>query len=276
METSDDDIPSLRSIEDIRGGVDLEKVFNLSELYALGIDNSTDEHMQRAGVWHPSAVGMCKRSQVLQFTRVEPTDRVSKKLQEIFAHGHMHHDRVQSVLKTLGKHLPENLQYDFQSEVGYDKATDKLYLEADIGGTCDGILRIWDETFEQRGVVEIKSQNDERHQELVAMKTAWPNHLMQAHIYAFRFNTPIIWVFYINKNNAKREVKQHLFEDAIFDSAIMYFDQCADFVRAGELPPREESWFSCSECVYRTLCKPTVLARKQQHPELSTLTIRRR
>lgn len=270
------EIPTLRSIEDDRGSVDLEKVLNLAALYVLGIDNSNDEHIARMGHWHPSSVGYCKRAQVMQYLRTPPTDKQTKRLKEIFGFGHAVHDLVQNRLATLGPLLLERgLNYEFRAEVPFDPETDELYRELNIGGTADGILRVWNPEFEQRGLVEIKSQSDDRHNELLAMKTAYPNHLGQSHIYAYRFDLPIIWVFYFNKNNSKREVRLQLFDQQIFEDALKYFVDCGDFVKRGELPPREESWFECKECVYRTVCAPSVLKSKHLQT-LPTNEIRRR
>lgn len=278
--TKDDDVvdelPTLRSIEDTKNGVDLEKVFNLAALYDLTLERDHSEHHARMGVWHPSACGMCKRAQVLQFTRVPPTNKTSPKLQGIFDMGHVLHDMVQGKLAQLGPALAQQgVRYEFQREVGYDPENDQLFQELKIGGTTDGVLRLWNDYFEQRGIVEIKSQNDDRHKKLLELPTAWPSHLLQAHIYAYRFDAPIIWVFYLNKNNAEREVKLHVFEWEIFDRAIVYFTECADYVDRGELPPREESWFECRECPYRAMCKPTIL-KHANLPKLSTLTLKRR
>jgi hypothetical protein len=269
--------PTLRTLEDARGSVDLEKIINLAALYTLGIDNSNDEHIARMGCWHPSSCGYCRRAQVLQFIRTPPTNKQGKRLKEIFEFGHHVHDIVQGRLAKLAPILAERgLNYEFQSEVGCDRETDQLFLELGIAGTADGIVRVWNDDFEQRGLVEVKSQSDDRHVLLLKMDTAYPNHLMQSHLYAWRFKLPIIWVFYVNKNNSKREIRPQLFEEEIFDSAILYFDECGSFVDRGELPPREESWFECSECVYRTLCNPLVLRSKRSKLTIPKTRIRRR
>lgn len=269
--------PSLRSIEDIRGNIDLEKVFALNALYELGIDNSNDEHLARQGVWHPSSVGHCRRAEVLQYIRTPPTDLQPKTLKELFEYGHAIHGLVQRRLGLLGPYLAaRGVKYSFEAEVPFDPKTDQLFLEMGIGGTTDGILRIWNGSYEQRGIVEVKSQNDAFHLKLLKMDTAWPNHLMQAHLYAWRFDCPIIWVFYLNKSSVKRQVKTQLFEQKIFDAAILYFDECNDFVRRGQLPPREESYLACKDCQYRTLCKPPSLGRKNLPNTIPAARLRRR
>jgi CRISPR/Cas system-associated exonuclease Cas4 (RecB family) len=270
-------LPSLRSIEDIRGNIDLDNVFALNALYELGIDNSNDEHLARQGVWHPSSVGYCRRAEVLQYIKTPPTDVQPKSLKELFEYGHAIHGLVQRRLGTLAPHLAaRGLNYSFEAEVPFDPETDQLFLEMGIGGTTDGILSIWSNTYGQRGIVEVKSQNDAFHIKLLKMKTAWPNHLMQAHIYAWRFDCPIIWVFYLNKSSVKREVKTQLFEQEIFDAAILYFAECNDFVRRGQLPPREETYLGCKDCRYRTMCKPEILRRKNLPNTVPVAKLRRR
>lgn len=272
--------PSLRTLEDLSKTIDLEKVLDLAKLYELGIDDSHDEHIARMGVFHPSAAGTCRRREVLSFTYVQPTDRVSKKMKAIFEIGHAIHDLVQTRLEGLGPRLVRyGLQYEFQREVPYDPETDQLFLELSIGGTTDGLLRIWNAVFEQRGVVEIKSQSHDKHEEMAkeALKTgkALKPHLMQSHIYAWRFKLPLIWVFYYNKNNSKWQAIPHLFETQIFDDAIVWFAECLDYATRGELPPRDEAWFLCKECPYRTLCKPKILQQRNRLPSLPTLKLRR-
>jgi hypothetical protein len=131
--------------------------------------------------------------------------------------------------------------------------------------------------WEQHGVVEVKSINDKRFDALLKMTGVYPSNLMQAHLYAWRFQLPIIWVWYYCKDNSKREVRPFFFSTAIFDEALNYFVECGDFVTRGELPPREESYFECSDCVYRTMCGPKILARKAAaHAAVPKMTIRRK
>lgn len=270
-------IPTLRSIEDVHGRVDLDKVVDLGKLYELAIDTSNAEHAERMGVWHPSSCGYCRRAEVLQFLRTPPTDEQSKKLKEIFAMGHLVHELVQSKFEQLAPHLKRRgFQYTFQREVPFDPETDRLYLELGIGGTCDGIVRIWNAVFEQRILLEAKSQSHDRHEKLKVMATAWPTHLLQSHIYSWRFDIPVITVFYFNKNNSKRETRTQLFSHEIFDTAIMYFSECNDYVARGELPPREESYLECVDCRYRSMCKPEVLRRKKALNTVPVTALRRR
>ena len=236
------------------------------------------------GVWHPSAAGHCERAQVLQFINTPPSDEQSPHMKEIFEFGHMVHDIVQNRLGKLSAAVRKlGGNYEFTKEVPFDKETDQLYLEMGIGGTCDGIVRIWNLEFEQRSLLEVKSQANSRHTALAkraltspTKTAAWHEHLLQSHIYAYRFDLPIIHVFYMNKDNAKRFVHTQPFEQKLFDEAIAYFDKCNDFVARGETPPRKESWLECNECSYRTLCNPEIVRRKQSRKTIPATTLRRR
>ncbi len=83
-------------------------------------------------------------------------------------------------------------------------------------------------------------------------------------------------MFYFNKNNSKREVRTQRCSHEIVDNAIHYFEMCGDFVARGELPPREEDYLRCSDCRYRTMCKPETLKRKKALNSVPKVTLRRR
>ena len=270
-------VPTLRTLDDAGPHVDLDQVFNLSKLYARTIDTSHDETIARMGVWHPSAAGMCKRAQVLQYTRVMPTDRQSRHVKEIFKIGHVIHDLVQTALeKTPAVMQPYGVNVEVQREAPCNRETDTLFLKYGIAGTADMLLRLHNDLFEQRGVVEIKSIGDEKFKEVKKQESPLTPHLMQANVYAYRFDCPIIWMFYFNKNNQKREVFTLMFDLFYFDLAIGYFEECADFVTRGQLPPRQEDYLHCSDCVYRSMCDPVILRARTGMLQAPRNLIRRR
>lgn len=275
-------LPSFNTLEDLKGPQDQnpDAIFNIGQLYRMAIDNSNDEHMQRAGVLHPSSVGYCKRANFYQYMLVVPTDKRSKEFIEIVTLGHKVHDVVQGRLEVLKDivesghpKLYRHAKYHFVREVPYDKETDALYLDLRIGGTCDGLLTVSASSWSQRGVVEIKSQNNEWFIDRMAEATAQPEHLMQSHLYAFRFNAPIIWVWYYNKNTSKRELKPQFFDWKIFEQAVDYFAALNEYIDKRTLPPREDDWFQCKECVYRTKCDPPALRKKYKGAALTQVPV---
>lgn len=276
--------PSYRTIADIVGEPDTGSIIELMPLYRQMVDNSNAEHEKRAGHFHPSSVGYCKRANLYQYYRVPPSDKRSKEFIEITALGHLIHDRIQTNLEGIVKdslarsEVYRRAKVEFRREVPYDPKTDVLFQDLDIGGTCDGLLRITGPTWQQFGIVEIKSQNDEWFKRSQSQDGAHPDHLMQAHLYAFRFNAPIIWVWYFNKNNSKHELKPHFFDHEVFNNAVEYFAELNRFAEKRALPPREESFFECKECVYRTKCEPRVLKSKRASSAqpLTKLTFQRK
>jgi hypothetical protein len=278
LQPTQDAVPTLASIADARGKIDLDKVLNLATVYDLGINTDNTEHLLRQGVWHPSSAGSCMRAEVLQYIKTPPTDEKSKDMKVIFEIGHFIHDMVQTRLENLHLHLnARGLQYEFQREVPFDPLTDQLFLEFGIAGTADGVLRVWNDDFLQRGLVEIKSINPDDFKTLKPEhKPAYGKHLMQSHLYAYRFDLPIIWVFYVNKSSGKRLMKLHMFQQKWFDQALEFFAVAEDFVARGELPPRQENYMDCSECVYRSLCKPAILKSKKYKALIPAGSLRRK
>ena len=256
-------VPTLRSIADLHQDIDPELLFDLSKMYGLDINPTSDEQIARQGVWHPSSCGYCKRKEVYQFIRTPPSDTHSKSLEEIFELGHMGHAIVQRRLERLvGAAKEHGLDYEFRREVGFDVESDVLYLELGVGGTCDGIALISGPDFEQRALVEIKTiSGGDPWKRLIKRDRPIHHHLLQAHLYAYRFDLPIIFLFYVNKSTGKRKVFTLLYDAKIAEEAFAYFTDCNAYVARGELPSREESYYECKECPYRSLCKPDVLKR---------------
>lgn len=265
---------TLRSISELTPGLELDQLADVGGFYSTAIDNSTTQHDDRNGVFHPSSVGYCKRSNVMQKMGIPASDRKSKSFQEIVDLGHAIHEIVQGRIRRLQETLKSyGINSEATIEVPCDRDRDELFLALGIAGTCDALLRMWTPKWEQRSVVEIKSQNEEWFEKVRLLPRAFDDHLKQAHLYAYRFDAPIIWVWYYNKNNSKRELKPHFFDTTVYNEAVDYFVELNMHVDAGTLPDREESWFECKECSYRTKCGPSVLKRKR--PSLPLASLRR-
>ncbi len=273
------ELPSYLTLEDaeLRKGDDLTKtVVALLPAYGVTVDNGHDEFRQRWGHLHPSSVDYCMRSQVYAYKKVEPTNKKSKKLTQIMELGHAIHDIVQTHLEQLGPvFAAQGIQYEFFRELPYVPEDDDLYRTLELGGTCDGGLRLWTDSWEQRGIVEIKSINKKGFDEAKLLGRPQIKHLKQAHIYAKRFNVPLIWLWYYCKENSEHQIFPWLFDQAIYEAALDYFLALRSFADANQLPEREESYFECGECVYRDGCAPTVLQRKIKYPTPKT-TLKRR
>ncbi len=244
-------------------------VFDLDSLYSKAILSKKNDD-SRQGVFHPSAVGGCRRASVYEYIRAPFLEDPDEESQEIFELGHHIHDIIQSRLEHSTT-IPgiTNLNVEFTREVSYDAETDLLHRDMGIGGTTDGILRVWTPEWEQRGVLEAKSIATDGFDRL---KGPDKKHLMQAHLYCYRYDLPVMWIFYYNKNNSKRQIYSRVFDPKIFDEAVEYFAGLMDHVQLGTLPPRDESFYICPRCKYRDLCKPNVLGMVKAKQANNALT----
>lgn len=236
-----------------------EQVFDLEATYVDWVES--EEQDDRRGVFHPSAVGMCARRNVYEYIGTPRVKAVKAADLETFRLGHAVHHLVQTILADLDRVLaPQGIEYTFYPEIPFDPDTDLLYHDLGIGGTCDGLLELHHTQlgWRQRGVVEIKSIKDELYKKLRGPKE---DHLMQANLYAFRFDTPILWFWYYNKNNSERRVYRRLADDDALDNAISRFAEQRAHADAGTLPDRDESYYMCPRCEYGHVCKPNTLER---------------
>lgn len=260
-------LPTLRSIKDLAQPFDADNIVDLSKLYGMTVNPTSDEQIARQGVWHPSSCGGCELKEVLQFKRVEPTDTHSDGLEQIFEIGHMGHHLVQRRMRLVAEIAQKHgFEYEFDDEVSFDPETDELFLEMGIGGTCDGIVVFRDTDFEQRSLLEIKTiSGGDPWKRLIKRNKPIYKHLLQAHIYAYRFDTPIIYLFYVNKSTGKRKVFTILYDAKLLEEALEYFARCNEWIAKDELPPRPEpqDYQECKECSYRSMCKPPVLSRSR-------------
>lgn len=234
------------------------EIFDLEGAYTLAL-TTVERDDSRQGYFHPSGVGACRRKQVYEYIRAPFIPTLDPDSLEIFDMGHAIHELVGRKLSDVGRVLrPKNIGYDLKLEVPFDPRTDRLFTDLGIGGTCDGVIEIWTDDWRQRAILEAKSINKDNFEKLSAPKT---EHLMQAHLYAYRFDCPIIYVWYYCKNNSKRRVYASPFNAKVFDAAIDYFEQLMRHVEAGTLPERDEDYYNCPRCEYRNVCQPSVLVK---------------
>lgn len=261
---------SLDHLQDL----DFSEIFDLDDAYAKSLkDHQRDD---RGGIFHPSGVGMCKRRTYYEYRKEDAIKTISPKSLEIFDLGHAIHELVMSRLSNLHTFMGKRgLGYSISVEKGYDPETDPLFLDLGIGGTADAILEIWADDWKQRSIIEAKSIN-EKNFEKVLIEGPKKNHVMQAHLYAFRFDCPIIYVWYYCKNNSDRMVFPIIFDYKILEEALAFFQEVSLHVETSTPPTREEDWFSCRDCQYRHICEPPILHSKRAKAENKAMASIRR
>ena len=264
----------MKSAISLADAKDLTKddIFDLEGAYVETV--ATTKRDNRQGYFHPSAVGMCGRRNVYEYISAPCLDTIDPKSLEIFDLGHSIHELVGRKLDDVRRVMDaRSMGYEFRREVPYDKTTDKLFTDFGIGGTTDGLLDIWVDsavnTWRQRSVLEIKSIKEQGFVELRAPKEP---HVMQAHLYAFRFNCPIIYIWYYCKNNSERQVFAMPYREEILMAALKKYEGWLGHADAGTLPDREENYFECPRCEYREICQPSVLAKIRSKATGAALT----
>ena len=231
-------------------------IFDLEGVYVESL--RTRPRDDRQGHFHPSAVGSCGRRNVYEYIRTPAIQTIEPEDLEVFDMGHAVHAMLQAKMGELSKTLsPKKMGYEFSSELGRP-ANDVLYDDFHIGGTTDGLIEIWADDWRQRGILEIKSIKDKN---FIKLRGPKEDHVMQCHIYAYRFDCPVMWIWYFNKNNSERKVYPIVYDQAILDAALAKYSAWIMHAEAGTLPDREESFWSCPRCEYRDACKPPSLTK---------------
>lgn len=234
-------------------------IFDLEDAYVESLAKKPRDNRQ--GYFHPSTIGMCGRRNVYEFIRTPALPTIDPDDLEIFNMGYAVHAMIQDQLHKLDVALnPKKISYTFLHEVAGVNVTDTLFQNYTIGGTTDGLLEIWGDTWKQRGIVEIKSIGSKG---FLALHGPKEDHVLQAHLYCFRFDCPMMWIWYMNKDNSRRKVYPIVYQPDLFDEAIKRFESWIAHVAAKTLPPREESFYSCPRCEYRNVCKPDSLAKQR-------------
>lgn len=259
--------------EDAATGFMPSELFDLDTAYGLYVDNIPSDN--RCGVYHPSAVGMCPRRNVMERGSY-PFDEhtIPGELREIFDMGHAVHGLIQGRLEGLCRELrAQGYHASFQHEVPYDPVSDPLFNLFGVGGTCDGILEIGKDGWRQRGVIEIKSSAAKSYARLSGPKR---EHIDQSLLYAFRFGLPIIWVWYYNKDASTRRIIPLRVDHNRLNKLLEQYVEWEAHHHAGTLPDRRESLYECRSCPFAKPCEPQVLRRsakpaKAPHPKLVSL-----
>lgn len=252
------------TFEDSLAGFLPKEVVDIDSLYENYVAGIPSEN--RCGVYHPSAVGMCPRRNVMERGNY-PFDEhtIPADLREIFDTGHKVHDLVQGRLEGLCESLRQRGYHaTFIREVPYDPDTDVLFNEFGIGGTADGILEIGKDGWLQRGIIEVKSIASKSYARLSGMKA---EHLDQSTLYAYRFQVPIIWGWYFNKDASTRRVMPQRVDMRRVNKLLEMYAEWEAHHHAGTLPDRRESLYECRTCPFQTACAPSVLQPGARAPK---------
>lgn len=243
---------TLKTIADAENA-DTKDIYDIQSAYEKGRGRRPVD--DRSGCLHPSAVGECKRKAYYEYFPHPNLRPVSSKLQGVFDLGHSIHDLIQKKFVPYLEASDPGLIVNFVSEAAAP-SDDYLLKHFGVGGHTDGVLELRHKKrpgWVQRGVLEIKSLGVSG---VGTIKKPKKEHLKQGSLYAFRWDTPIIWVWYFGKDQGVNIVFRTLFDQDLFEEAILYFEEVWDHVQRKVPPEREINTFYCKDCVFRAICKP--------------------
>lgn len=188
---------------------------------------------RRLGVYHPSALGKCKRNLYYDRTSVVPIRNNTVDQQVIFQMGHATHWWVQNMFRSFAE--------DFKDEVSAKNE------ELSIGGSCDGV-------FYARGwILEIKSIGNDGFTSLVR---PLPDHVEQIHAYMVALKIPRAQILYVNRNNGARQRFRVFFSEDIWKKVLADIDEVEKAIQAGEPPERKVDYLMCRSCKFAYVCQP--------------------
>jgi CRISPR/Cas system-associated exonuclease Cas4 (RecB family) len=286
---------NLVSINDVDETTTLADVFDLERAYMRTVAALPDD--DRAGHFHPSANADCGRRNVYEYIRspgltstevFAHQDRLRLKAGSLdtkakqartdeggkgnklipdavrerdnLDFGHALHELVgRRMMQIKAYYEARGFVMNVQLELGHNPAVDWLRKTYGIGGTTDALIELTNRKgIHQRGILETKSSKHDAFLELTGPK---PGHLEQAHLYSFRFDAPVGWIWYFDKDDADRKVYRYLFDPGLFEDVVAKFSAWKAHAENGTLPDREEDFYMCPRCQYQVICRPEILNR---------------
>lgn len=262
---------TLKSIGDLRSPVTPDEIFDLNEAYQQHVVYAETEKRRAwgssAGKFYVSSLGQCGRRMALSYLGTPRETQETAEGLDTLKLGNKIHDMLQDTILTLCSWLEAKfpgVKAVFKSEmrtIGMPRG-DELYEAFRLTGRTDGLLEISNDSegWVQRATIEFKSIKSERFKDL---RGPVAEHRLQAHTYAFVWDTPIIYYFYFDKNTSQRKLFVETFDASLVDTEITdKVTTVLQYVAAGELPPREESFIGCTYCPFPTTCAPDILRHK--------------
>jgi CRISPR/Cas system-associated exonuclease Cas4 (RecB family) len=283
---------NLATLSDITPETTVSEVFDLEKAYMKTVAALGDD--DRQGHFHPSANGSCGRRNVYEYIRANrmpmgetyaradalakvqgsktTTEKADAEPRKGMPHpdivrerdtldfGHAIHGMVEKRMEMVRAYYEaRGFVFVVKAELKHDPLVDDLRLMYGIGGTTDALIEITNRKgVHQRGILEVKSMRSIYFEALTTEPKR--EHLSQAHLYNFRFDAPVGWIWYFNKDTSDRKVYPYVFSEALFSEVLDKYVAWKEHAIGGTLPDREEHPWMCPRCEYAwTVCRPEIL-----------------
>lgn len=267
----------LRSIADLNGPPDeitrrINQAKQLSVLYDTYVNTTQDGHEREPGI-HASELYPCLRQPVYSLTNTPRKPQVRKFWKQRFKMGTKIHDMVQEDFERISKAtvqneafriatsmaLQMNCRIEFQKEAKVRPELQPIAAYWKIYSACDGIFTFIDlDTNEVvlRVGLEIKSEAMDGYAALKAPKF---EHMRQGHLYMGCYDLPLMWFFYMNKNNQNNTKSEApflvVFQPEIWQELEQRFVEIHTHAANNTLPDRTET-VVCEFCAWNYTCEP--------------------
>jgi hypothetical protein len=192
-----------------------------------------DPWSRTLGVFHPSALGGCKRSLYYDRISLMPMPITSIDMAVIFQLGHANHAWIQAMLKKIDAHFVDEIR--------------AAQPELLIGGHTDGL-------FTTRGwILEIKTVSQDVYSSLMRPQL---DHIWQVHAYMVALGIPRAQILYISRGSGSRRKFVVHFDQKVWDAVLLVMAEVNAAVDVGVPPAKEIDYMQCRECKFAYACRP--------------------
>lgn len=218
---------------------------------------------RRTGIFHASTVGSssgkslcgkysmgCGRQMYYDYTCAPSEQAWDPRMRKLLDTGSAIHAQLQGYLEVIAANSDGS--EEFIPEADIDPEKNPVAQQMDLSGHADGEYSVIAGVDKIRFGLEIKTINEAGYQKT---KSPHPEHLMQGTIYQKCLDLPLIVFLYYNKNDSSVAEFVHVFEEQRWEAIVKKINMVREHALR-EVPPEQETGWHCSNCKYKTICKP--------------------
>jgi CRISPR/Cas system-associated exonuclease Cas4 (RecB family) len=290
---------ALASIADLNGDPEevarcIEQAKTLSAMYDefLQLEQDVPDDGHRKPGIHASELYPCLRKGFYSLKLVEPRRRVSKFWLQRFKMGTAIHEMLQADFARMAKRSVQRLamrmaekraeeldaDLHFEKEVPVSPEHQALAKHYTLYSSADGVFTFTSRTTGQvilRIGLEIKTEAMDGY---AGLKGPKPEHVRQGHLYMAALDLPLMWFFYMNKNNQNNTNSQApylvVWQPKLWAELEDRIQTIHGYVARNELPPLNET-IVCEFCPWNYTCLPPNLNKNNaQRPATRRETVR--
>lgn len=218
---------------------------------------------RRTGIFHASTVGSssgkslcgkysmgCARQMYYDYTGAPSEQAWDPRMRKLLDTGSAIHAQLQGYLEVIAAN--SDGAEEFTPEADIDPDENPVAQKMDLSGHADGEYIVTSGVDRVRFGLEIKTINDAGYQKT---KNPHPEHLIQGTIYQKCLDLPLMVFLYYNKNDSSVAEFVHIYDHRRWEAIVKKLNMVRECA-FNEVPPEHEAGWHCSNCKYKTICKP--------------------